>query len=156
MKTILELRVYDRPGVLDRIVSLIRRRGFNIVSLTAGDVGESTTQITILLQGRGPGIDTLGEYLAEMDAVRTWRQLSDDDGLLREMLLYRVSEADTQAQGRVLEARGGFRWCEVTGTPQEIDALAAALHARNIACVRSGPLTFPTYSDQKESPSHAE
>lgn len=144
MKTVLEIQVYDRPGVLDRIVSLIRRRGWNIHSLTAGDVGGGTTQITILLQGRDLDVATLGEHLGEMDAVRHWQELPQEAETLREMLLFcaPVAErAQAEADGaRILGEADGWITCEMTDSPSRIDAHAQALRQRQIHCVRSGPI----------------
>ena len=54
--------VHDRPGVLHRIVTLLRRRGYNIVSLA---VGRSET----------PGISRLTLAVSVDDATQVVKQL---------------------------------------------------------------------------------
>ena len=143
MKKILETRVSNRPGVLDRIVGLIRRRGWNIGSLTVGELDGSITQITMLLEGRDIDIDSLGEYLDEMDAVHSWRTLTEQADVLRELLLFCMPDGQAVPEGaRVIRAQGGVQYCEVTDMPSGIDTRVQALHAQGISCVRSGPLPY--------------
>lgn len=149
-RRILQLDVSDRPGVLDRIVGLVRRWGWNIESLTVGSIGGGRTQITMLMEGRGIDTERLMEYLEEMDAVHDFRELTDDGSLLRELALFRVppDDAALSAEGvRVLRREGGMVSCEYTASPQAVDAFVAALRGRGIACVRSGPLA---YLDEQE------
>jgi acetolactate synthase-1/3 small subunit len=40
MKHTLVALVEDKPGVLNRVASLFRRRGFNIASIAVGSTGE--------------------------------------------------------------------------------------------------------------------
>lgn len=144
MKAVLHLLVTNRPGVLDRIVGLIRRRSWNIDSLTVGDVGDGISQITLRLEGRSLDIEALGGHLEDIDAVRQWRTLTEADGLLRELLLFAIPQAEAAVSPpentRVLACADGICTCEYTDTPERVDALAQALHARGIHSARSGPL----------------
>lgn len=152
MKKMLQLYVHDRPGVLDRVVGLIRRWGWNIGSLTAGDIGGGLTQIMLLLEGRDIKLDALGESLDEMDAVRAWHALTEDENPMREMVLFRVCADDPlgRREGvRVVRAVEGIRFCEYTGLPSAADTLVAALYARDIPCVRSGPMAYVTHEGRE-------
>ncbi|MDL2317635.1 acetolactate synthase small subunit [Eubacteriales bacterium OttesenSCG-928-A19] len=143
MKKILEVLVHDRPGVLDRIVGLIRRRSWNIDSMTVGDTGDGLSQMTFQLEGRDVDLAPLGDLLSEMDTVRSWREITEADGFLREMLLFRVPEGDPLSRAentRVVGARDGMLDCEFTDLPSRADAYAKELQARGVRCVRSGPL----------------
>lgn len=146
MKTILEVQVWDRPGVLDRIVGLIRRRSWNINSLTVGDISPGLSQIIFQLEGRDVDLATLGEHLSEMDAVCQWQELTEQTGVLREMVLFRVGAehaalADSPGV-RVVAERDGLRYCEYTDAPSAIDAYIRTLRGQGVACVRTGPLSL--------------
>src|SRR5439155_743223 len=68
--------VEDQPGTLNRIVSLFRRRGFNIESLTVGrSEREGISRITVLVRTgavamqRGPGGGAQDEAYGSDDGV---------------------------------------------------------------------------------------
>ena len=144
MKTILEVLVNDRPGVLDRIVGLIRRRSWNINSLTAGDLGSGLSQITLLLEGRDVDIASLGEYLSELDAVQQWQELTEETHMLRELLLFTVPDAGREAAlrrgARMLATQDGVTAFEYTDVPSQVDEYVKLLRAEGVHCLRSGPL----------------
>jgi len=73
MPNIIRMRVYDRPGVLDRITGLIRRNGLNIKTITSGSMGEGISQITISL-GKHVRLETLGDRFREMTSVHQWER----------------------------------------------------------------------------------
>lgn len=147
MKTILQLLVADRPGVLDRIVGLIRRRNWNIDSLTVGDIGEGISQLTFLLEGRDMDMQSLGEHLEDMDAIRSWSLLSEETNVLREMLLFRIPHADRlladQDGIQILDDTDGHLTCAYADIPSRVEAFVQLLRARQIPCARSGPLSLP-------------
>ena len=52
MKQTVAALVEDRPGVLNRVASLFRRRGFNIDSLAVGTTEEAgISRMTIVVEG---------------------------------------------------------------------------------------------------------
>lgn len=155
MKSVLQLTVLDRPGVLDRVVGLIRRRNWNIDSMTVGDLGEGLSLMTFLLEGRGLDMQALGEHLEDMDAVQAWRVGGEDGGVMRELLLFQVPEADAALAGkdgvRVLARAGGTLVCEYTDAPSRVDAFVQQLRALHLPCARSGPLSLPNQADKEAS-----
>lgn len=153
MKKILQMLAVDHPGVLDRIVGLIRRRNWNIDSLTAGEIGDGLTQITFLLEGRDMDIASLGEHLEDMDAVRAWHTLEEGRNMLRELLLFGVPNARralAERPGvRILSEQNGMLSCEYTDVPSGVDAFAQTLREARLPFARSGPLSPPTPQDKE-------
>lgn len=145
MKAVLQLLVSNRPGVLDRIVGLIRRRSWNIDSLTVGDVGEGLSQITLRLEGRSLDLQTLGDHLEDIDAVRHWQPLTEADTPLRELLVFALPASDTAIPegARLLLRDGDICTYEYTDAPEGVDRCVHALRQRGVPCARSGPLPLP-------------
>lgn len=155
MKKVLQMLAYDQPGVLDRIVGLIRRRNWNIDSLTAGEIGDGLTQITFLLEGRDMDIASLGEHLEDMDAVRVWHTLEEGSHTLRELLLFGVP-SDRRALAerpgvRILSEQDRMLLCEYTDMPSGVDAFAKTLRAEGLPCTRSGPLSPPVPQEKEKA-----
>ncbi len=56
--------VEDRPGVLNRVASLFRRRGFNIESLAVGQTEqEGLSRMTIVVDGATTAIEQVEKQL---------------------------------------------------------------------------------------------
>lgn len=145
-EVVLKILAYDRPGALDRIAGLIRRKGWNIDSLTAGDVGGGLTQICISMHGPAVDAESLGEHFSELDIIQSWQECRRDTYTIREMVLFCVEKsggciADIDG-ARVVVRRNGMLYAEYTGTPDEVDELLHAMRGRMISCVRSGPLVI--------------
>ncbi len=59
--------VEDRPGVLNRVASLFRRRGFNIESLTVGHTETpGISRMTIVVDSTPQNIERLIQYLYKL------------------------------------------------------------------------------------------
>lgn len=146
MEVILKLWVYDRPGVLDRIAGLVRRKGWNINSLTAGDIEEGVSQINMALTGQMVEARVLCEHLAELDFLRSWEECAPDTHVMCEMLVFSVPEAEkalTQGEEiRVVGEHKGNLFAEYTATPGEINQFLQANRHRMTSCSRSGPLVL--------------
>jgi len=60
-KRILVALVEDRPGVLSRVASLFRRRGFNIESIAVGHTEQpGLSRMTIVVDGATTAVDQVG------------------------------------------------------------------------------------------------
>jgi acetolactate synthase-1/3 small subunit len=83
--------VEDKPGVLMRVSSLFRRRGFNIESLTVGHsetVGLS--RMTIVLDGESAPIEQVEKQLYKLIDVVKVSDLSNEDMVARELCMLKV------------------------------------------------------------------
>ena len=72
----LVLLVEDHPGVLNRVVSLMRRRNFNIDSITVGHSEQpGVSRMTIQLRGESEEIDKVFQVSIYCDATDYDRRL---------------------------------------------------------------------------------
>jgi len=84
--------VEDKPGVLNRVVSLFRRRGFNIVSLTVGPSEmPGLSRLTIVVGGDTVSVEQVVKQLYKLievikvsddEATIHARRLAAEEGLL--------------------------------------------------------------------------
>ena len=83
--------VEDKPGVLMRVSSLFRRRGFNIESLTVGhSEAEGLSRITIVVDGESAPIEQVEKQLYKLIDVVKVSDLSHEDMVARELALIKV------------------------------------------------------------------
>ena len=80
--------VEDRPGVLARVASLFRRRGFNIESLTVGHCEEpGLSRMTIVVDGDDHQVDQVCRQLFKLIEVISVQDITyDADGRPRARL----------------------------------------------------------------------
>lgn len=154
MEVILKIWAQDRPGVLDRIAGLIRRQGWNVGSMTAGDVEEGLSQIHLLLSGKNVDTAKLGEHLDELEGVRQWEECLPETHVIREMVMFSVRKdhpalPEVKAL-RIVEKRDGLLFVEFTGKPEEVDALLGLVRGQTVSCVRTGPLVLSARNAHKE------
>jgi acetolactate synthase-1/3 small subunit len=87
--------VEDKPGVMNRIVSLFRQRGFNIDSIA---VGHSETpglsRITLVAQGDDRKIEQLVKQLYKILEVIKITDVTDENLIQRELALIKVTATD--------------------------------------------------------------
>jgi acetolactate synthase-1/3 small subunit len=83
--------VEDKPGVLMRVSSLFRRRGFNIDSLTVGRSEEAgLSRMTIVVDGESAPIEQVEKQLYKLIDVVKVSDLSNEDMVARELALIKV------------------------------------------------------------------
>jgi acetolactate synthase small subunit len=142
MRHTIRLWVYDRPGVLDRITGVIRRRGINIKTLTTGDTQDGVSQITISL-GDPVNVQSLGQVFSEMSSVQHWEECTPETHVVRELLLMRCPESrrgELPEGARVFKEEGGVLFVEYVTEPDAVGEIIQKLRQREIACVRTGAL----------------
>ena len=83
--------VEDKPGVLMRVSSLFRRRGFNIESLTVGhSEAEGLSRMTIVVDGTSAPIEQVEKQLYKLIDVVKVTDLSNEDMVARELAMIKV------------------------------------------------------------------
>ena len=137
MHTIVAL-VQDRPGVLNRVSSMFRRRGFNISSLA---VGQSETQglsrMSFVVDGDESTVEQMTKQLYKLIDVVKVSDISSEDVVLRELALVKV-RTTSATRPEILQLVEIFRSdvvdvspdsviIEVTGDENKVDSLVRIL-----------------------------
>ncbi|MCX7623800.1 MAG: acetolactate synthase small subunit [Thermomicrobium sp.] len=147
--------VEDKPGVMNRIVSLFRQRGFNIDSIA---VGHSETpglsRITLVAQGDDRKIEQLVKQLYKILEVIKITDVTDENPIQRELALIKVTATDRNRsdiirlvtdvyQARIVDATPDSLIVEVTGPPEKVDSLITMLRSYGIKEIaRSGVIAM--------------
>ena len=78
--------VADRPGVLNRVASLFRRRAFNIESLTVGHTERSgVSRMTIVVDGRRTDATKVAQNLEKLVDVLDVEDITDRPSILHDL-----------------------------------------------------------------------
>ncbi len=147
--------VEDKPGVMNRIVSLFRQRGFNIDSIA---VGHSETpglsRITLVAQGDDRKIEQLVKQLYKILEVIKISDVTDDNPIQRELALIKVTATERNRsdiirlvtdvyQARIVDATPESLIIEVTGPPEKVDSLITMVRSYGIKEIaRSGVIAM--------------
>ena len=104
MKHTFVIYVEDKPGVLNRVASLFRRRAFNIESLTVGHT-ETTgvSRMTILVEVDTPGARRLEANLYKLVNVLRVHNITPEAAVYRELAMVKVSTPTPEARGHVMQ-----------------------------------------------------
>lgn len=91
MKHTLVALMEDKPGVLNRVVSLFRRRGFNIDSLTVGHTETpSISRMTIVVDSTNTFVEQVSKQLYRLIEVLKVSDVTGDPHVARELILIKV------------------------------------------------------------------
>jgi acetolactate synthase-1/3 small subunit len=122
--------VRDRPGALNRAVSLFRRRNVNIHSITVG-ASESPGLSRMTLVVDAAAVDQLIKQLRRLLDVLEVTDVTATAPLEREIVLVRVGVTPgtrpeivalcTAVGGRVLDVATGSMVLELTGAPADLE-----------------------------------
>lgn len=146
--------VEDHPGVLNRVVSLLRRRSFNIDSITVGHSEQpGVSRMTIVLAGERREVEQAGKQLYKLMEVLKVTDLEDQPVVSFEMALVKIAVKAEKRQevlliaqiynARVVDATPTTLMFEATGPESEIDALLAMVRPYGIReLVRTGPVAM--------------
>lgn len=157
----LVLLVEDHPGVLNRVVSLMRRRSFNIDSITVGHSEQpGVSRMTIQLRGKAEEIEQAGKQLYKLLEVIKVVDLQPGEAMIRELVLVKVAakgpvraEVITTASiynARVLDATPNSVMIEMSGSEEEIESFLTMMRVFGIReMVRSGKVALPRVMARK-------
>jgi acetolactate synthase-1/3 small subunit len=142
--------VEDKPGVLNRIASLFRRRGFNIVSLTVGRTAEpGVSRLTLVIEADEDTARRIEANLYKLVNVLLVEDVTFTPSVARELALIKVrASAETRPRvlqvcevfgARVIDLTAQLVTVELTATHDKIDDLVGVLAADGvIEMVRTG------------------
>jgi len=134
IKYIVAALVEDKPGVLFRVTNLIRRRGFNIDSISVGPVEQGVlSRMTIVINGDDKIIEQVVKQLHKLVEVIKITRLNPAESVLRELGLIKLHASDSKARSDLMNFAEIFRArivdlssdsviVEITGDPEKIDA----------------------------------
>ena len=158
----------DRPGALNRVVSLFRRRGFNIDSLTVGRTERSgISRITLVVQADEDTAQRLEANLHKLVNVLEVVDVTHAPAVSRELAFVKV-QAGADRRGEILQLCETFRarvvdvardtvTAEITGTSEKLDGLIELLVPFGIVeMVRTGAVAMARGAGAQTSPTRGE
>ena len=103
-KQIIVALVENRPGVLNRIASLFRRRNYNVDSLTVGRTHKPhISRMTIAVDAEPGKVRQIVANLYKLVNVIDVRSLSNEPYVSRDLALVKVRTDDTESYNAVTE-----------------------------------------------------
>ena len=159
-KRIITALVEDKPGVLNRVSSMFRRRGFNIYSLAVGrsELPE-LSRMTFVVDGNDAIVEQVTKHLNKLIDLIKVSDISDEKVVNRELALIRVN-ASTSNRSEIIQIVDIFRAkiidvgsdsliIEVTGDESKIDSLQKLLSNFGITeIMRTGTIAMTRGSSE--------
>ena len=146
--------VQDKPGVLNRISSMFRRRGFNIASLAVGHSEDpDLSRMTFVVEGDDAVVEQMTKHLHKLIDVIKVSDISDQNIVSRELALIRV-RANVQTRSEIMQVVDIFRAniidvaedsliVEVSGDEDKVNSLHELLKNFGVAEVmRTGTIAM--------------
>jgi acetolactate synthase-1/3 small subunit len=157
----LVLLVEDHPGVLNRVVSLMRRRSFNIDSITVGHSEQAgISRMTIQLRGDSDEVEQASKQLYKLLEVLKVVDLNAQEAMIRELVLVKVAakgavraevvQTASIYNARVLDATPNSLMIEMAGSEEEIESFLTMMRVYGIReMVRSGKVALSRVAQRK-------
>ena len=148
------VHVADKPGVLNRVSSLVRRRNYNIESLTVGHTGSpGVSRMTVVVDADPDAAARIEANLYKLVHVLRVENVTALPTVFRYLALVKVAaslETRTQVmqivdvfRARVVDVAPDSLMVEVTGTDEKIDGLLDILRPFGLLEVaRTGQLAM--------------
>ena len=156
--------VENKPGVLNRVASLVRRLAFNIDSLTVGPTDNpEIARMTIVVHTDKQGAHRVEASLEKLVDVLLAENISGRAAVVRDLALIKVA-ADQQSRPHLMELIKVFRArvvdvspesliLEVSGTVDKIDGLLEVLRPFGVLEIaRTGSVAMTRGSDLLRPP----
>jgi acetolactate synthase I/III small subunit len=143
MKRTFVALVTDKPGVLNQVASLFRRRAFNIESLTVGHTEkQGISRMTIVIDTDPVSAERIKAYLYKLVNVLQVEDLSEIPTVSRDLAMVKI-QAKPETRNDVMQLVDVFRArivdinndsliIEITGTEDKIDSFVDVLRPYGI------------------------
>ncbi len=143
MRHTLVALVEDKPGVLTRMASLFRRRGFNIESIAVGHSElPDMSRLTLVVNGSASILEQVRKQLSKVVDVVKVTDVTADNITVRELALIKV-RATSSTRSEIIEIADIFRasivdvaadslTIEITGDEDKVDSLLNLLRGFGI------------------------
>ena len=131
---VLSVLVEDKPGVMQRVSGLFRRRNFNIDSITVGhSEKKGISRITLTVAGDRKVLEQVMKQLNKLIEVIKVSQLNMEESVVRELALVKVRTKNEATRSELISYANIFRArivdvsrdsmiIEITGDEDKIDA----------------------------------
>jgi acetolactate synthase I/III small subunit len=151
---VLVVLVLDKPGVLNRVSSLMRARNFNIESLAVSHTDQpDISRMTITLHGDDVLVEQAIKQLYRLIDVLKVQDLTEEPTVEHELALVKVRATDANRgeivrivelyKARVVDISETAIIVEATGSEAEVDALVALLRTYGVReLVRTGTVVM--------------
>jgi acetolactate synthase-1/3 small subunit len=146
--------VLNKPGVLNRVASLMRARNFNIESLAVSHTDQpDISRMTITLRADDVAVEQAAKQLYRLIDVLKVQDVTNDPTVEHELALIKVRATDRNRmeivkivelyKARVVDLAADSVIVEAAGTEDEVDALVALLRGFGIKeLVRTGSIVM--------------
>jgi acetolactate synthase-1/3 small subunit len=146
--------VEDQPGVLNRVVSLMRRRSFNIDSITVGHSEQpGLSRMTLIVNGEDNEVEQASKQLYKLLEVVKVTDVPAEDAITRELVIVKVAAKGPQRaeiiqiadiySARILDATPTTLMIQATGSEDHIDSFLAMMRVFGIReMARSGKIAM--------------
>lgn len=126
--------VEDRPGVMQRVSGLFRKRNFNIDSISVGhSEKEGLSRMTLSVRGDTQVVEQVMKQLNKLIEVRKITKLERKDSVTRELALVKIHTKNEEERseiiqyanifrGRIVDASKDSLIVEITGESSKVDA----------------------------------
>jgi acetolactate synthase I/III small subunit len=146
--------VLNRPGVLNRVASLMRARNFNIESLSVSHTDQADiSRMTITLRGDDVAVEQVSKQLYRLIDVLKVQDFAGEPTVEHELALIKVRASDANRaeivkvaelyRARLVDITEGSVIVEAAGSETEVDAIVALLRSYGIKeLVRTGTVVM--------------
>lgn len=152
MRTTLNIFGENTLFTLNRLVSLLRGRRFDVVSLTpARTLDRGTMSITVVVDGARVRPDRLASCVEKLDEVFGVALVERDTAVRRELALVKVHHTGAAATivdalgthvARVVDRTADTMIVEIVGDPEAVDRAVDALGGGILAMARVGEVAL--------------
>lgn len=156
----LVILIEDRPGAVDRVFSLFRRRRANMQTLVLGRCElPEVIRIAVTVNDSEVGIDHLIEQLRKIIDVRNVSHFTAQQAITRELALIRVSSTEAHSRAiielaslfgaTVVHLTASAVTLEVSGSSEKIDKLISQVQRYGVReIVRTGSVAMAYSADE--------
>ena len=154
--------VLDKPGVLNRVSSLMRARNFNIDSLAVSRTDQpDVSRMTITLHGDDVAVDQAVKQLYRLIDVLKVQDVTAEATIGQELALVKIRATESTrgevlklvelSKGRVLDVADESIVAEVTGPEADVDTFVGLVRGYGIKeLVRTGAVVMSRGSSSIE------
>jgi len=146
--------VEDKPGVLNRVASLFRRRNFNIESLNVGKTeNDKVSRMTLVMESEEFNARKLEANLYKLVNVIDVQDVTNQNAVTRDLALIKVSAKPGQRseiaslasifRAKIVDVAPDSVIVEITGTTDKIESLLELLRPIGVMeMVRTGKVAM--------------